>query len=295
MNKILNYGSLNIDKTFSLDHIVKPGETISSFSYEENAGGKGCNQAGALAKAGCDVYMAGKIGFDGKFLLNLLKNFNVNIENINKEGSTTGQAIIQVSKDGQNSIILSPGANFENSKEEIDLVLKNFSKGDFLILQNEINNIEYLINKGYEKGLTICFNPSPFTNEILKLPLKKISYFFVNEIEAAQITQNKCNNNFETILDAICKKFLTSHIVMTMGKAGSYYSYKEKTYHQPIIDSPVVDTTAAGDTFMGYFIASLIFNYNEKEALYYATKASSITVSKKGALTSIPLKKDIFK
>ncbi len=294
MNKILNYGSLNIDKTFSLDHIVKPGETISSHAYSINAGGKGCNQAGALAKAGLDVYMAGKVGSDGQFLLDLLNEFNVNIDYINKTGSATGQAIIQVSKEGQNSIILSPGSNNENSKNEIDLVLNNFSKGDYLILQNEINNVEYIINKGYEKGLIICFNPSPFTDEILKLPLEKISYFFVNEVEAAQIIQSENLDDFDNTLQLINRKFPESHIVMTIGKAGAYYSYRNIKYHQPIIDAPVVDTTAAGDTFMGYFIASLIYNYDVKEALYYATKASAVTVSKKGALISIPIKKDIF-
>ena len=295
MNKILNYGSLNIDKTFSLDHIVKPGETISSYAYNINAGGKGCNQAGALAKAGLDVYMAGKVGTDGQFLLDLLKEFNVNIDYINKKGSATGQAIIQVSKEGQNSIILSPGSNHENTKKEIDSVLENFSKGDYLILQNEINNVEYIINKGYEKGLTICFNPSPFTEEIKKLPLNKISYFFVNEVEAAQIIQNENIDDYDNTLKILNNKFPNSHIVMTIGKAGAYYSYKDIRLHQAIIDAPVVDTTAAGDTFMGYFIASLIFNYEIKDALYYATKASAVTVSKKGALVSIPMKKDIYK
>lgn len=294
MKKILNYGSLNIDKTFTLDHIVKPGETISSNTFSKNAGGKGCNQAGALAKAGCNVYMAGKIGPDGNFLIDLLNQFNVNTDYISTEGTITGQALIQVSKSGQNSIILNAGANFENSKSEIDSVINNFSKGDYLILQNEINNIEYIINKGYEKGLIICFNPSPFNDEILNLPLEKVSYFFVNEIEAAQITQVNENDNFIETLNTISSKFPNSKIIMTVGKEGAFYSYNQETLHQDIIDAPVIDTTAAGDTFMGYFIASLIYNYEVKDALFYATKASAVTVSKEGALISIPLKEDIF-
>lgn len=294
MTKILNYGSLNIDKTFFLDHIVKPGETISSHDYKENAGGKGCNQAGALAKAGCDVYMAGKIGKDGLFILDLLNSFKVNTNYVSSEAKVTGQALIQVSKEGQNSIILSSGANMENTLSEIDNTLKHFSKGDYLILQNEINNIEYLINKGYEKGMIICFNPSPFTEEILKLPLEKISYFFVNEIEAAQIALSSSKNDYNKILNNIKKEFPNSKIVMTIGKEGAFFAYKDEKYHQPIIDSPVKDTTAAGDTFMGYFISSIIKGYTAEKALYYATKASSITVSKVGALISIPFEKDVF-
>ncbi len=294
MNKILDYGSLNIDKTFLLDHIVMPGETISSQNFKINAGGKGCNQAGALAKAGCNVYMAGKIGKDGLFLLDLLNSFKVNTEFINTNSEVTGQAIIQVSTSGLNSIILSAGANYENTTKEIDKTLENFSNGDYLILQNEINNIEYLINKGYEKGLKICFNPSPFTKDILKLPLEKISYFFVNEVEAAQISEAEDTKDFMQILKKINKKFPTSHIIMTIGKDGAYYCYKENEIFQEIIEAPVIDTTAAGDTFMGYYIASLIKGYNYKEALFFATKAAAITVSKNGALTSIPTEDKVF-
>jgi len=294
LNKILNYGSLNIDKIFSLDHIVKPGETIASYAYKSNAGGKGCNQAGALAKAGCEVYMAGKTGVDGLFILELLKNCNVNVDFVNTDSLVSGQALIQVSKDGQNSIILSPGANMENTCAEIDKTFENFSKGDYLILQNEINNIEYLINKGYEKKMVICFNPSPFTNEILTLPLKKVDYFFVNEVEASQMVDSKDINNFQNILDKLNSKFSNSKIIMTVGKQGANYSYKNEQYHQEIIDAPVVDTTAAGDTFMGYFIASIINNLSADKALYYATKASAVTVSKEGALISIPKKEEIF-
>lgn len=294
MNKILNYGSLNLDKTFLLDHIVQPGETIASYEYKLNAGGKGTNQAGALAKAGCNVFMAGKIGPDGLFILDLLNESNVNTQFVHQNSLTTGQALIQVSKDGQNSIILNAGANFENTKDEISNTLNNFSKGDYLILQNEINNIEYLINEGYKKGLTICFNPSPFTNDILNLPLEKISYFFVNEVEAAQIAEEENIEDFDSILKSLSKKFPSSKIIMTVGKKGAYFYYNNNKIHQEIIDSPVVDTTAAGDTFMGYFIASVIKGHTTEEALFYATKAASITVSKPGALQSIPLKEKIF-
>lgn len=294
MNKILNYGSLNIDKIFSLDHIVKPGETISSYSYKSSAGGKGCNQAGALAKAGCDVYMAGKMGPDGLFIIDLLKSYNVNTDYIKTNAKVSGQALIQVSKDGQNSIILSAGANIENTCSEIDETLKHFSNGDFLILQNEINNIEYLINKGYEKGLIICFNPSPFTDNILSFPLEKVSYFFVNEIEAAQITKTNNTNDYDKILNDIKNKFPSASIIMTIGKQGAFYAKDNIKVHQPIIDAPVVDTTAAGDTFMGYFIASIIKGYDVEEALFFATKASAVTVSKSGALVSIPFEDQIF-
>jgi ribokinase len=298
MVKILNYGSLNIDKVYKVDHIVKPGETITSSNFSIHAGGKGENQSAALGKAGMNVYHAGKIGTDGLFLLDLLKKCSVNTDFVSTDAQFTGQAIIQVADSGQNSIFLLSGGNRENSTKEIDAVLQNFKAGDYLILQNEINNVNYLIEQGKQKNMIICFNPSPFAPEIREYNLKAVDMFFVNEIEACQILEismdDSIKNDYPKILKKLCNIYCNAQIILTVGKKGSYYSDGKEVLHQPIIDTKVIDTTAAGDTFMGYFIASSILGFTKAKSLYYATLASSITVSKIGALESIPFGKEIF-
>jgi len=292
--KVLNFGSLNIDKIYCVDHIVQPGETIASSQLVTNPGGKGCNQSGAMAKAGLEVYHAGKIGEDGLFLLDSLKKCHVDVSNVLTNAPYSGQAIIQLAHNGQNSIVLFPGANREITTGEIDQVLDRFERGDALILQNEINNIAYLIAQGSKRGLKISFNPSPFTPDLLALDLSSVDLFFINEIEAGQIIHDGLSHSYEELLSFISEKFPHAGIVLTVGKDGAYFSHGKKVWYQPIIDAPVVDTTAAGDTFMGYFIASLSKGYSPEKALYYATKASSITVSHKGALESIPYSDEVF-
>ena len=136
MNKILDFGSLNIDIIYKVDHIVKEGETISSFDVIQSAGGKGANQAAALAKAKAEVYLAGKIGPDGQFLLDLLNDYSVNTSLVYTYEGKTGQAIIQLDKNSQNSIILFAGGNKLITKEEVNEVLNNFASGDYILLQN---------------------------------------------------------------------------------------------------------------------------------------------------------------
>ena len=150
--KVLNFGSLNLDYVYSVPHIVKPGETMTSNKLEVFPGGKGLNQSIALARAGMDVYQAGAIGEDGKDLLQVCKENNVNTDFIRISPLRTGNAIIQVDEEGQNSIILFHVANRDQNKEFIDHVIDNFSAGDVIVLQNEINLIDYIIDRAYSKA-----------------------------------------------------------------------------------------------------------------------------------------------
>ena len=140
--KVLNFGSLNIDYVYDVDDFVKKGETISSKDLNVFCGGKGLNQSVALAKAGAEVYHAGMIGEDGKFLLDLLKEAGVNIDNVViRDDIRTGNAIIQRNKSGDNCIILFSGANRSITKDYVDRVLSGFEKGDYIVLQNEISEL----------------------------------------------------------------------------------------------------------------------------------------------------------
>ena len=289
--KILNFGSLNYDYVYSVDHIVAPGETISSTKLEVFCGGKGLNQSVALAKAGAEVYHAGMLGQDGEMLRNTCKENGINDKHIKTVDERTGNAIIQVSGQGQNSIVLFGGANRKNSKEYIDSVLSDFNAGDMLLLQNEVNLVDYLIERAYEKQIIIALNPSPFDEEMTKCDFSKVSIFLMNEVEGEQITGEK---EPDKILSVMKSKYPNAKVVLTLGKAGVVYSDKEISCKHGIYRVKVVDTTAAGDTFTGYFLSSMLQNKPIDEALRIASVASSLAVSKKGATSSIPYLKEVL-
>lgn len=283
--RLVNFGSLNYDYVYLVDHIVLPGETISSTELSVFCGGKGLNQSIALSQAGAQVYHAGLIGDDGDLLLETCRNHGVNTKYIRKSSVRSGNAIIQLAKSGQNSIVLFGGANRQNSEAFIDEVLSDFEEGDYILLQNEMNLLDYLIEKAYAQKLQIVLNPSPYNESIEKCDLEKVSIFLLNEVEGMQITGEK---EAEKILPAMQQKYPRARIVLTLGKLGVMYSDSEKTVSHGIYDVKVVDTTAAGDTFTGYFLASVIAGKTVEESLRLASIASSLAVSQKGAVDSIP-------
>lgn len=297
MSKILNFGSLNIDYVYSMDHFVQPGETISSLERNVFSGGKGLNQSIACKRAGALVYHAGAVGKnDSEVLIDTLKKDDINLDYIRYLDEPSGHTVIQVNKEGQNCIILFGGSNQAITKEHIDATLANFEKGDFLILQNEINNIEYLINEGYRRGLKICFNVSPFVPELLKLPLEKCSYLIVNEIEGSSIAGMSVDSKPEDLISALASQFPHTNIVLTLGVHGSYF--KEEAKDPIFVNSfkvKAIDTTAAGDTYLGYLMAMLSKNAEPKQALELAAAASALAVTKKGACSSIPYLSEVEK
>jgi possible ribokinase len=294
--KVLNYGSLNIDYVYSLDHFVKRGETISSDSLDIFPGGKGLNQSLALGRAGAKVFHAGAIGKDGMFLLDLLKNSGIQIEHVRVlEGVQTGTAIIQKEKSGDNCIILYSGANHEISEKDIEETFQNFSEGDVLILQNEINAIGRIMEEAHQKGMQIILNPSPMNESILQLPLEFVHYFILNEIEAAQILKLDLVTveNAEKIVRELHQRYPQSKIVLTLGAEGSLYFDGELLLRQNAYKAKVVDTTAAGDTFTGYFVAGILNGDSVKTAMERATHAAAIAISRLGAAPSIPYAKEL--
>ena len=283
--KVLNYGSLNVDYVYSVDHIIVGGETQHSSKLEVFSGGKGLNQSIALAKAGVPVYHAGIVGTDGDILLDACKEAGVDTRYIRRMPVKGGHTMIQVDKNAQNCIILYGGTNQMQTKEFVDEVLADFGEGDYLILQNEINMLDYIIDQAYEKKMKIVMNPSPFDDKLSTCDLGKVYLFLLNEIEGEQITGFK---DKDQILDAMAEKFPNACFVLTLGSDGAvYYDGKEKVF-QDIFKVKAVDTTAAGDTFTGYFIAAIIEGRSIQEALRMAAKASSIAVSRPGATPSIP-------
>ena len=285
--RILSFGSLNYDHVYEMDHFTEPKETQSSLSYIRNFGGKGLNQSIALAKAGTAVFHAGRVGSDGQDFIDYLNRYNVATDYLLKDDNqATGHAIIEICK-GQNRIILHGGANQAIDEKQIDEVLSHFNNDDVLLIQNEISNLSCLINKAHSKGMYIVFNVAPMNEKVFSYPLDKVDMFIVNEIEAAGLA--KClSNDIETIIETLKSEFPDKEIVLTVGENGSYYICGEELIHQDAYMVEAIDTTAAGDTFTGFFLASYLQNRCVKAALDLAARASSITVQGKGAAQSIP-------
>ena len=283
--KVLNFGSLNVDYVYDVPHFVQPGETITATARNIFAGGKGLNQSVAMAKAGVPVQHAGCIGTDGDILLTALDESGIDAHFIHRQAAPGGHTVIQVNPSGQNCIIVYAGTNRMLSREYIDQVLGNFGTGDLLVLQNEINELAYIMDKAYASGMQIVFNPSPCDDIIPQLPLEKVKYFIINEIEGALIAQTE---EIEDIIPAIRQKYPQANILLTLGTEGAKYLDGSSLYHQDVFPVKAVDTTAAGDTFLGYFVYGILNELPPEKTLRIAAKASSITVSYKGAAGSIP-------
>lgn len=289
--KILNFGSCNIDYVYSLEHIVNVGETETTNKLEVFPGGKGLNQSIAIAKAGAKVYHAGCVGYDGGMLKDILQCNGVDIAYLNTVDAKNGHAVIQVSSKGENSIFLYPGSNEMITKEHIDKVLENFDKGDFLVLQNEINDVDYIVQKAGEKGMCIILNPSPFNEKIRKINFDMLSYLVINEVELLGISG--CSEPEEGLL-TLKNRYPTLKIILTLGENGSVLFYGTQELWQSAYKVNVVDTTSAGDTFLGYFVAELSKGTEYSQILKIASAASAITVSRKGAAPSIPNKDELM-
>ncbi len=285
MAKILNFGSLNLDYVYNVPHFVSAGETLSSYNMEVICGGKGLNQSVALSRAGAEVFHAGKIGFNGDILEETLKANNIDTTYLLKDEKENGHAIIQVDKSGQNCILLFSGSNGKITESEVDSCLENFEKGDCIVLQNEISKVPYIIDKAYEKGIFVVFNPSPITDDILNYPIEKVSLLILNEVEGNALTNE---NQPDKIIEVLLNKYKGMKVLLSLGTKGSVYADGNVKIKKGIFKANAVDTTAAGDTMLGYFVALLFAGVDVEKALITATKASALAVSRKGAAPSIP-------
>lgn len=310
MAKLLVYGSLNVDYVYQVPHFVQPGETLLSSSRSVFAGGKGLNQAVALARAGGDVYFAGAVGDqDGSILTDVLKSCEINCDHLKvRSGEPSGHTFIQVDSSGQNCILLYGGTNRSIPLEDIDAAISNFSAGDFLIVQNETNDVAYAIKKAHEQGLKVCINASPLDEAIFKMPLDLCSFIIVNEIEGSSLVGESpamAESDPYLILNKLTEKYPNTAFVLTLGSRGSIFApaksdeaakaalqsnnaYGLKCVSCRAFKVDAVDTTAAGDTFLGYFISQIAAGEDAKTSLQNATAASAIAVAIKGATPSIP-------
>jgi ribokinase len=290
--KVINFGSLNFDHVYEVEHFVRPGETITSDAYHLLCGGKGLNQSIALARAGARVFHAGKVGRDGDALIACLKSAGVDAIHVGiAETKPSGHAVIQVDKTGQNSIIIHGGANQEVREEDAERVLDHFSSGDCLLLQNEISSISEIIDRAKKLGLTIFLNPAPMDRRVSGYPLDKVDYFIINDIEGRELAGEA---EPEAIIKAMLQRFPQAATILTLGENGVIYADRQTRIFVPAEKVTPVDTTAAGDTFIGYFIAQQTRGATIENCLRTASRAAAICVTRRGAADSIPRKEEVW-
>ncbi|WP_300862643.1 ribokinase [uncultured Oscillibacter sp.] len=295
--RALCFGSLNIDYVYQVPHFVGGGETLAAGSLSRFSGGKGLNQSIALARAGLEAWHAGAIGRDGRFLLEELQEAGVHTGYVEVlEDVSTGHAIIQRTPSGENCILLYGGANRSITREQVDRVLAGFGPGDALVLQNEISQLPYLAERAKARGMTVALNPSPMEEGLLPL-LPLADYLLLNEIEAAQLCQclgSALPEAEEDLAAALAAALPSTAVVLTLGPRGSLYADGTRLARQAAVPVRAVDTTAAGDTYTGFFLAGALEGRGVEWAMEFAAAAAAIAVTRPGAAPSIPSREEVL-
>lgn len=298
MKKVVVVGSINMDLVTRCKRAPKGGETLFGEEFSQVPGGKGANQAVAIGKLGTNVIMLGKIGKDsfGKDMLVSMEKNGVNIQHIEEGEKATGIAKIIVEESGQNRILVVAGANSEVDKEYVDRHLAAIKESDIVVTQLEIpiETVEYTLKKAKEFGKITILNPAPargLSDEIIK----NSDFIIPNESELALITGMAVETEEE--IKKAGKKLLdmgVKNLIITLGSKGSLHLNRDKCEFHSTYKVKAIDTTAAGDSFIGGVVRELNGD-NISEAIEFGTKVSAIAVTKKGAQTSIPTIEEVIK
>ncbi len=296
MARLVNLGSLCVDNVYAVPNIVGSAETIASESLNVYPGGKGLNQSLAAAKAGADVVHVGCVGPDGDWLKQVLAEAGVDVTGIREVATRSGHAVIQVNAQGENAIVIAGGANREIIDHDIDRALEGARSDDWLLLQNEINDLPKVLSRAASQGINVAFNIAPVDGRESNYDLSSVKLLIVNEIEAAAVAGLPADTLPETVLDALRGQLPTTDVVLTLGKDGVHYASADATgprYFVPSFSVDAVDETGAGDTFIGYLMADLLDGVAVPLALRRAAAAGALAVTKAGAASSIPEAKEV--
>ena len=280
--RVLSFGSINIDTVFHVPHLVGPGATIAASSVERFAGGKGANQSVALARAAIPVFHAGRIGQDGLWVRDLITACDVDTSLVVTDTDhLTGSAFIQVDGRGENAIVLDAGANHAITSQQIESTFAGFARGDVLVLQNEVNAVPAMIESARRRGMQIAFSAAPMNESVCSYPLDDVDYVFVNETEAELLSGRANPEEAARALPGRTR-------VITQGAKGAIAFDGSQLFQVPAPTVQVVDTTAAGDTFVGYCLSACLRDTPLPEAVRIACHAAALSVSRRGAMSSIP-------
>ena len=288
--KVLVFGSFNIDRVYTLTKLPERGETLYCRDYEIHVGGKGLNQALAFQRAGAQVVAAGKIGADGAFLADYLRDNGVDVSAIDRTGAYSGHAVIEVDPDGQNQMILFGGANRTVTPDYCDRLLAEHGDAALLLTQCETSCVDHMLQKAHAAGIRTALNPSPFTEAVKDMPFDAVDLLILNEFEGASLTG-------ETEPEAIAKALRAmtrGTVILTLGAGGAVYCDGETLIKAPAFQAEAVDTTGAGDTFTGYCLYALLNGAAPREALRAGAAASAIEVTRPGAAEAIPRREEVL-
>ncbi len=283
---VYNLGSLNIDRVLRVEHIARPGETVAAQSLAIFAGGKGANQSVALRRAGAQVIHVGRVGHDGRWLIDKLAEDGIDTRFVAVSSNSTGQAIIQVDDAGENAIVLSGGANLEVTHEDVKRALQEAPSGSWLLVQNETSAVEEAIRLAHARGMLVAINPAPFDPRAREYSFDLVHLVCVNETEAAALTGE---SSVRRITSGLRQRLPQAEVVLTLGAAGAWYAGPQGVWHSTVrAETEVVDTTAAGDTFLGYFLAARAADVEPQACLERACRAAALCCTRAGAMDSIP-------
>ncbi|UXX81894.1 ribokinase [Roseovarius pelagicus] len=273
---VYNLGSINADRFYRVPHLPQPGETLAAAAHFSGLGGKGANQSVAAALAGAEVVHIGAVGADGGWMVDLLNGYGVGTRHIAVKPAPSGHAIITVDDQGENAIVLYPGANRTVEEEQVTKALAEAGRGDWLMMQNETNCQVEAALSARERGAKVAYSAAPFDPEAVRAVTPLIDLLILNEVEAAQ-------------LETGAQGMSTLRTIITKGAAGAVFLEQGKApVEVPAFAVPVVDTTGAGDTFAGYTVAALAQGMDVPQALRQASAAAALMVQRKGTAEAIP-------
>ena len=281
---IYNLGSINVDHIYKVSHLPQAGETISSFCYSVGLGGKGINQSIAAVNAGGTIVHIGSIGAESEWILKMLQGLDLDTNHIAISNKTTGHAIIHLDEDGANTIVLHAGANHDFQLSNIEKSLAKSEGGDWLLLQNETNLGYETVNYARGRGLKIAYSAAPFECQKTEELLPYCDLLVLNEVEARQ-----CKSNIENF-DALTARMI---FIVTRGEAGATCYINGDVSTVPAFSVVAVDTTGAGDTFLGFLLAAIDNGVELQAALKRSAAAAAIQITLDGAVQAIPLLKDV--
>lgn len=298
-NKIVVVGSTNMDMVVKTGHIPKPGETVLGGTFFMNPGGKGANQAVAVARLGGDVTFISKIGNDifGKQSTKIFDDEGVDIGGIYAEvNSPSGIALITVDDKGENSIVVAPGANAFLNADNVQSAFDKYPQASVLLVQLEIpmETVEAAINYAQSKSITVILNPAPMNKAVAKF-LDKIDIITPNAHEAEALSNHTITDVDSAIVAA--KKIQqqgVKTVIITLGEEGAILLTEDEVHHISTPKVEAIDSTAAGDVFNGAFAVALSEGKSLKNAVTFACRAAAIAVTKMGAQSSIPYRNEIL-